>query len=322
MHKRRARRFVTEPSISSRTRSFDERQTETIGVTESNVITLEYSDTEQVYAVTEQSEEANTRSLIPGYNVKSFTAELERRRIELIALVRIAEARARDADEQRNQIEAKLDQETAQRQLFAQRIQDLDDHYRQKLSEAQAEHERKKAEDEARLHQEIELRVSAEKKLIALEDELSTFLELDWSKIDPKITQIIPTPDSASAQEAISQLQAQIESELQARLRAEKACAAAEATLVELKSKHLRTEAGFKHILRKQEAELRALSEQVNRARAPSAANAVVKSVEEDYTQNRPEQLAMRTRIKLVGYIGVIILLLFALCFLIVTIFI
>src|SRR5262249_56069558 len=66
---------------------------------------------------------------------------------------------------------------------------------------------------EARLEYEIKQRASAEQKLKEFEDELSSYLELDWSKSDPDITQASPARDGFVTNEHPTQLLSQLEHE-------------------------------------------------------------------------------------------------------------
>lgn len=406
-----------------------------------------------------------------SYNIKSVTAELERRRAELFALARGAEDRAREAEERFKQAEIRLDQEIAQRRVVEQRLRELEDEYLQRLSAAEAEEMKrleaelaredaenrlreadnrardaeariqeeaeartreaearlrevekrlkeaearfKEADDrvfdaedrlkeetkarmlaekamadaeakagaatialagaeqrraeadtraraaednareiealigeaesiahtanerykaaEAKLQHEVELRALAEQKLKSLEDELSSYLGLDWSKSEPQISQVVAAPATTWTEEMSGgqggQLQAQLEAEQKARAAAEKVSAAAEVKLSELEAelrkmeeKHRQAEAGFKKMLRKQEAELRTFSEQVTRSNASTTELSLVKSGEGEYTQNVGGQPMLSTKIKLVSYGAVITLLLIMLSWLVVEV--
>jgi chromosome segregation ATPase len=392
-------------------------------------------------------------------NAKSITAELERRRTELFAQVRAAEAKAIEAEEKCELARAKLEQETSQRKLIEQQLRELEDDYLQRLSAleaeeakrreaeqacenadarlkeadarvneeietrkqaekaradaeaksnsvmlalAGAEHKRAEAEAgaeaarialleieqqkaqaesralvaeenareiepliaeaesiahsanerykaaEARLKHEVELRATAEHKLKTLEDELSSYLGLDWSKIEPAPSRDVPGPDGAQHEEAgqneetvrqlesqlnetnkaVKELQSQVEVEQKARLAAEKLRSATEFKLTQVEAelrnsqeKHNQTETGLKKMLRKQEAELRSFSEQVTRANASTKSLTLVKANEGETSQNVDAQLVMREKIKMVSYGAVITLLLLALAWLIVEVY-
>jgi hypothetical protein len=107
---------------------------------------------------------------------KSVTAELERRRTELFAQVRAAEAKAIEAEEKCNFAMARLEQETAQRKLIEQQLRELEDDYLQRLSTLEAEEAKRREaekasekadarlkEADARINEEIETRKQAEK---------------------------------------------------------------------------------------------------------------------------------------------------------------
>jgi hypothetical protein len=201
---------------------------------------------------------------------------------------------------------------------------------------------------EVRLKNEVESRAAAEQKLKALEDELSSYLGLDWSKIETTTSQTILAADSTQVEEsqlneeaiqklesqlneatrAIKELQTQVEVEQKARLTAEKSRSAAEFKLTQVEAelrssqeKHQQSEAGLKKMLRKQEAELRSFSEQVTRANASTKSLTLVKANEEEALQNVTAQLAIREKIKMVSYGAVITLLLLALAWLIVEVY-
>src|SRR5262245_3928493 len=74
-----------------------------------------------------------------GHKLKSVTAELEKRRAELIALARQAEIRAREAEEKCEQIESKLEQEANQRLQAEQRLRDLEEERLRQLQAAEIE---------------------------------------------------------------------------------------------------------------------------------------------------------------------------------------
>jgi hypothetical protein len=97
-----------------------------------------------------------------GYNIKGSIAEPEKRRVELFALARAAEARAQAAEEKREQAEHRLKQETNQRLVAEKRLRELEEHrlrqlqavkaaenYAKSLALALGEANRKKAKAEA-----------------------------------------------------------------------------------------------------------------------------------------------------------------------------
>jgi hypothetical protein len=355
----------------------------------------------------------NTGSLGTGPLLKSLTSELERRRSELFAQVRIAEARAQEIEERYRDTERRLEQELAMRRTAEQRLRELEDEYLHRLTAAEeeelkrldadaareraeaqlieferrvkeaedkamseteahaqsekamkeaeakaeaaslavAEAERRKAEaemkaqsaeenaraiegliDEAesianaardryknaevRMQQEIQLRNEAEERLKGLENELKYYLtemEVEWTRGEHK-------PDVAVSDEAAIHLRSQVESEQMVRAAAEEARTAAEVRVRQLEEelfkyeekyrqvedKHRQAEAGFKKIMRKQEAELRSLSEQVTRANSTTTDLSMVKSPGKNETQAVIASMNRNAKLKLVGY-GVII---------------
>lgn len=353
-------------------------------------------------------------SSLLGYNLKGVTAELEKRRAEIFALARNAEARAREAEERCRLAETRLEQETAQRQTAEQRLRELEDDYLRKLSaveseelkrleaelareeaealfktadvrvkeaearlkderdarslaeqilaeaEAKAEvatkalHEvqqqRTEAEAKARVaeenaraveslmyeaealthaaeeryktaeakfQQEAEMRQALELKLKAFEEELNSYLALDWAKEDSANTDAklaepsLPVVASVTV-DAQAAEQKVLDAE-QARATAETRLRDLEAELRKAEEKHRQAEAGFKKILRKQETELRTLSEQVSRMNTPSSA---LSDTEIESGTGTPdfsfvEQTSLSTKIKLVSY-GVLLTLLLA----------
>jgi hypothetical protein len=363
----------------------------------------------------------NTGALGTGPLLKSLTTELERRRSELFAQVRIAEARAQEIEERYRDTERRLEQELAMRRTAEQRLRELEDEYLHRLTAAEeeelkrldaeaareraetnlaefekrvkdaeesmttateareqsekamkeaearaeaasvslAEAERRKAEAEAkaqsaeenaraieglideaesianaardryknaevRMQQEIQLRTEAEERLKTLENELSYYLEVDWAKVEPK-------SDVAVSDEAAMHLKSQVESEQRVRAAAEEARSAAEVRVRQLEEeifkydekyrqveeKHRQAEAGFKKILRKQEAELRSLSEQVTRANSTTSDLTVIKSSGKNDTQLAIAAMTRNAKLKLVSYGALITFLLIGLGFLV-----
>jgi len=104
----------------------------------------------------------------------------ERLRAEIIARAREAEEREREATERYKQIEAKLRQEQALRQLAEQRAEEIEDEYRQRLATAQAadllrlETELTLAEANARLKQETEALRLTETALSRVKEDAKT----------------------------------------------------------------------------------------------------------------------------------------------------
>ncbi len=85
------------------------------------------SDASQTYGEAVDTSLTGLPNTHAGYNIKSVTAELEKRRAELIGLARAAEARARESEKRLEQAEARLREETNQRLLVEQRLRDSED---------------------------------------------------------------------------------------------------------------------------------------------------------------------------------------------------
>ncbi len=357
--KRRVELFGLIRSAEARAREAEEKYTE--------AETRLDRETDQRQLVEKQLRELEEEyllrlSTVEAEETKRLEAEMSLEKAE--AQLKDAEARVKEAEERaKNEAEARRLAEEAQTELEEKveaAVLALADAERKR---AEAEAEARAAEDnvreiealigeaetigqeannryktaEARMQQETELRDLAEKKLKALEDELSSYLELDWSKVEPDIIQSNSAPPNADAKDPAWQFEAQVETEKKARLAAEKALASAEAKVFEVEDelrkaeeKHRQAEAGLKNVMRKQESELRSLSEQVARSKDFSKGPAVIKSGGqggrggtgvEQYTQIAPEPIAVNTKIKLATYSAAITLLLVALCWLVVAMY-
>src|SRR5215468_3118895 len=94
-----------------------------------------------------------------GHKIKSVTAELEKRRAELIALARAAEMRAREAEEKCEQIESKLEREANQRLMAEDRLRDLEDERQRQLQAAEIESAKTLKATLEREHEEVEARL-------------------------------------------------------------------------------------------------------------------------------------------------------------------
>jgi hypothetical protein len=172
---------------------------------------------------------------------------------------------------------------------------------------------------ESRMQHEIELRTEVEERLRGMEIELSTLLEVDWTKTEPRTSGAL-REGVAREGAATTQLQSQFESEQKVRAAAEEGRSAAEARARQLEEdlfkfeekyrqaeeKHRQAEAGFKKILRKQEAELRSMSEQVTRSNSTTTDLSAARSSGKNDAQLLAASISKNAKIKLVGY-GVII---------------
>ena len=152
---------------------------------------------------------------------------------------------------------------------------------------------------EAELQYEAKQRAAAEQKLKEFEDELGTYLELDWSKDEPDVSRAVILRQNAVADETAAQFQAQVEAERRARRESEDARAA-----LELK-------------VREMEKTLR-IAEENNRQ---IAAFNLAKSVDDDQTYTVKKRKGFKYELRFIGYGMAIALLLIALIGLVATVF-
>jgi hypothetical protein len=152
---------------------------------------------------------------------------------------------------------------------------------------------------ETELQYEYKQRALAEQKLKEFEDELSSYLELDWSKGEPGPALAGIARGSGKPDEFVSQLQAQVEAERRARQDAEDARAA------------------FEHKIWEMEKALR-IAEENNRQ---IAALNMVKSADGDQTYTVKKQKGFKYEFKFIVYGMAISLLLVAFVSLIAAVF-
>src|SRR6266498_4036125 len=372
---------VDSPPINS----FDEQSAVILINKQGNILSFEHSRRNSG-AVTnrDRSENSTAQPSKPiAYNLNNVPAETERRREELAALARAAEARAKEAEEKCEQAEGKLEQELKERMLAEQRLRVLEENRlrkqqtaipieapqhrtaawaqpgteaRMKEAEArakgieswakeaeteiqslrtrlmEAEQRRAKAEAiariaeekartiesiiveaeaagrqateryqnvEAELQYEAKQRAAAEQKLKEFEDELGSYLELDWSKDEPDLSRAVVVRQNAGADEAAAQFREQVEAERRARREAEEARAALE----------------FK--MREMDKALR-IAEENNRQ---IAALNLAKSVDEDQTYTAKKRKGSKYELRFIGYGMAIALLLVTLIGLVATVF-
>src|SRR5215510_8115248 len=400
---------VDSPPINS----FDEQSAVILINKQGNILSFEHSRRNSG-AVTnrDRSENLTAQPSKPiAYNLNNVPAEVERRREELAALARTAEARAKEAEEKCEQAEGRLEQELKERLLAEQRLRELEENRLRKQQTAipieaqqprtaawaqpgaearmkeaesrakgseteiqslraklmEAEQRRAKAEAvaqsavdkarelgsqaetaraalagtnrrmaeaeaaariaeekartiesiiveaeaagrqateryqnvEAELQYEAKQRAAAEQKLKEFEDELGSYLELDWSKDEPDLSRAVVMRQNAGADEAAAQFHAQVEAERRARREAEDARAALE----------------FK--MREMEKALR-IAEENNRQ---IAALNLAKSADEDQTYTVKKRKGSKHELKFIGYGMAIALLLVALIGLVATVF-
>jgi hypothetical protein len=403
---------VDSPPINS----FDEQSAVILINKQGNILSFEHSRRNSG-AVTnrDRSENSTAQPSKPiAYSLDNVPAEVERRREELAALARAAEARAKEAEEKCEKAEGRLELELKERLLAEQRLRELEENRLRKqqsaipieapqprtaawaqpgaearLKEAEtrakgiesrakdaeaeiqslrarlmeAEQRRAKAEAfakaagdkarvlesqaetartalveanrkmaeaedtarvaeekartiesiiveaeaagrqateryqtvEAELQYEAKQRAAAEQKLKEFEDELGSYLELDWSKDEPDLSRAVVVRQNAGADEAAAQLQA----ERRARRESENARAA-----LELK-------------VREMEKTLR-IAEENNRQ---IAAFNLAKSADDDQTYTVKKRKGHKHELKFIGYGMAIALLLVALIGLAATVF-
>jgi hypothetical protein len=407
---------VDSPPINS----FDEQSAVILINKQGNILSFEHSRRNSG-AVThrDRSENSTAQPSKPiAYDLNNVPAEAERRREELAALARAAEARAKDAEEKCEQAEGRLERELKERLVAEQRLRELEENRLRKqqtavpieapqprtaawaqpgtearLKEAEArakgiearakeaeieiqslrarlmesEQRRAKVESvaraavdkarelesqseparatlaeanrriaeaesaarvaeeksrametliveaeaagrqateryqtvEAELQYEAKQRAAAEQKLKEFEDELGSYLELDWSKDEPDLSRAVAVRQNAVADEAAAQFRAQIEAERRARRELEDARAA-----LELK-------------MREMEKTLR-IAEENNRQ---IAALNLAKSVDDDQTYAVNKRKGHKRELKFIGYGMAIAVLLVALIGLAATVF-
>lgn len=172
---------------------------------------------------------------------------------------------------------------------------------------------------ESSLQRESELRILAEQMLKELAS-ASPHLELNWENLGAALSQTVSASPVARASSedraALDDLRAQIEAEQKARIAAEQSRAEAESKAQELETKLRKadekfrtTENGYKKVLRKQEEELRAMSEQVVRNNDSGQFSAAGKSEGDEAFFDIAQPNSTSSKIKLVSY-GVFITLL------------
>ena len=142
------------------------------------------SDASQTYGETTDSSLAGLPNTPAGYNIKSVTAELEKRRAELIALARAAEAKAHEAEEKCEQAETKLEQEANQRRMAEQRLRELEE---ERLRQLQTEEiEGAKSIEAALANEEVEARLKEAEDRVKEAENKARALTLELAEADRK----------------------------------------------------------------------------------------------------------------------------------------
>ena len=185
---------------------------------------------------------------------------------------------------------------------------------------AQEATERQKAA-EAKWQYEAKQRALAEQKLKEFEDELSSYLELDWSKNEPEIIQAsapretreIAAQDGLVTNEYTSQLLAQVEVERNSRHEAEEARQAIELRIWEMErelsdaeERHRQQEEELRELLRRQEAKQNALPEWANVGESKFSSHNLAKSGDEGNTYSLRKQKGFSYELKFIVY-GIVI---------------
>src|SRR5262245_2420459 len=395
--------------------SYDEQNAVILINKQGNILSFEHARRNSGAGIDRDRSENKTSTAPPGkpvtYNLNNDPAEVERRRAELAAIARAAEARAKEAEEKCERAEGRLEQELKDRMQAEQRLKELEENrLRQRQMSApivgpqsrtsawaqggtgvrlkdseprareseteiqtlmvalmEAEQKRAKAEAlaqaaddktrefeakadagrialveanrkmaeseaaariaeekartiesllveaeaagrqateryqtiEAELQYEAKQRAAAEEKLKEFEDELGSYLELDWSNGEPDQTRAVVARDGGGADEVVLQLQAQAEAERRARRQADDARAALELRMREME-KALR------------------IAEENNRQ---IAALNLAKSAGEDHTYTIKKRKGFKYELRFIFYGMAIALLLVTLIGLIATIF-
>jgi hypothetical protein len=258
--------------------------------------------------------------------------ESEGRLKEAENLVKKAEARAEEEAERRAQAESKAEaaalalaeadqrchEAGARAQTAEKNTREIEGLIAEAESIALAAHEKYKA-TEARLKHEIEERILTDQKLKSLGAEITSYLEQNWTRSESDESQMGTTTSGVEVLD-ILQIQAKFENEQKARLAAEKACAHAEAKLVNLEEmlskaeeKYLQAQAGVKKEIREKEEPSPSRPKDFALNNEFPTEYSLIKSADDNSIMGLSGQIAGINRIKLVSYSAVIAILLLAL---------
>lgn len=249
------------------------------------------------------------------YTAATARAEIEDRLKEAESRLKEAEANLKKEADARTRAESVLIEAEAGMQAAEENTRKMEALYFNAEALAQ-ELSQKHQTAEARLQDESKQRILAEQKLKAIEDELCAYLEDDWSKSEPDITQAGTAGNKVETDELVSSLQAQIEAEQQARREAEDARAAAEIKAMRMEETLRKTEEAH----RQQEEEFSAWPEQIALARRVVRSFSLLEPTGEEFPHameevsldSAIEQKVFRVKLKFIGYGVVITSLLFA----------
>ncbi|MCI0390950.1 MAG: hypothetical protein MOB07_19570 [Acidobacteria bacterium] len=244
-------------------------------------------------------------------------------REELEARLKEAESRLMDAGTAKIALTEEL-QKRAEAEAAARAVEEKARNIEALLIEAEAvaheATERHKAA-EAKLQYEIKQRALAEQKLQEFEDELSNYLELDWSKNEPDMAQASAArePQASAARDGFvtneytSQLLAQVEVERNARHEAEEARQAIELRIWEMErelsdaeERHRQQEDELRELLRRQETKQSALPEWATVAESKFSSHNLAKSGDEGHTYSLRKQKGFSYELKFIVY-GIVI---------------
>lgn len=334
--------IAREAEIHSREAADKFRQAEARLKEETELRLLAEQRVAQIEAQLRQIEEEARQWLETAQAEETRRIEAEKAKAELEARLK-QEMQARELAEQaRVEVEEKI--KTAERALDSARKAWKEAEAKAQTAEEtaraaealiyEADAIARKAEEkfqtaETNLQREMELRNLAEQMLKELAAS-SPHLELDWEKLGTAFFQagsVAPVERAAApnteATEALDQLRAQIAAEQKARIAAEQSRADAETKAQELETrlrkadeKFRTTENGYKKVLRKQEEELRSMSEQVVRNNDSGQLAAAAKSESDELFLDVAQSNTTSAKIKLVSYGVLITLLVLALAWL------
>jgi hypothetical protein len=234
-------------------------------------------------------------------SLRSKMAESEQKRAKAEALARAAGDRSRELESQAETARAALaeaNRKTAEAETTARIMEEKARAMETLLAEAEAvgrQATEKYQTVEFELQSEAKYRAAAEHKLKEFEDELGSYLELDWSKEEPDLSRAVVVRQSGGTEEVAAQVHAQVEAERRARREAEEA----------------RSTLEFR--IRDMEKSLR-IAEENNRQ---IAAFNMAKSADDDQTYTVKKRKGYKYEFKFFGYGMAVALLLVALTMLI-----
>lgn len=253
--------------------------------------------------------EAEARAKGTETEIQSLRAKLseaEQKRAKAEAIAQAVGDKARELESQAKTALAEANRKSAEAEALARVAEEKVRTMESLLAEAEAAGRNateKYQNVEAELQYEAKQRAAAEQKLKEFEDELGSYLELDWSKDEPDLSRAVVVRQNAVADEAVAQFQAQFQAQVEAERRARREAEDVRAAL-ELK-------------MREMDKALR-IAEENNRQ---IAALNLAKSADEDQTYTVKKRKGFKYELKFIGYGMAIALLVVALIGLIATVF-